>query len=226
MRIKARAKVNLTLKVSKRGSNNYHKIKSLMTIVTNFYDVLKIKQATTTFDEVICKISELEKDNFIYLVLNILREAGEISGYYKVFLKKTIPLGSGLGGGTSDAVALYLKLVKNRTPELDEKIAQAIGYDAYFFLSGHQTALVEGYGEFVTKQEVVKFKKRQLILTGIKCDTKKVYETFDTLPHNKAEKNHLTAAAIYLYPELEKFSKKGIMSGSGSTFFKTKNYID
>ncbi|ARU90882.1 4-diphosphocytidyl-2-C-methyl-D-erythritol kinase [Spiroplasma clarkii] len=133
MKIKAYAKVNLNLFVEPLDSNGLHKINSTMTLVQDFYDIIKIKKSKIDRDSIISNSSLLEKSNFIFEVLDLLRSEGEIDGFYKIKLKKNLPIGSGLGGGTADAIAVYLGLVKNRNKQLDQKVAAKIGYDSYFF---------------------------------------------------------------------------------------------
>ncbi|QGS52451.1 hypothetical protein [Spiroplasma tabanidicola] len=216
-KIKAFAKVNLYLEVFPKDSNGYHKINSLITYVKDLYDEIIIEKNTNE-DIVVCNIKELEKTNFIYQVLKILRKNLVIKDFYKITLKKNIPIGAGLGGGTSDAISLakFFKCDKVSA----EQICKKIGYDSYFFYSKYKTALVSGYGELVSKyKKKITIRKKDLIFTNINCDTKKVYEAFDKLDYEHTEKqNNLTKAACKLYPILNNYLKIGQMSGSGSTF--------
>jgi len=218
MKIKALAKVNLYLKVYKADESTFHPIETLVTLVKDFYDKIKIIKTNDNKDKIFCNIKKLEKENIIFTVLNYLRQEKLIKNFYKIELFKNIPIGSGLGGGTSNAISIYKFLIKKRTLELDEKIASIVGYDSYFFLSGFKTAKAEGYGEKIKKQPTKRqISKKDLILTNINCDTSLVYKMFDEIGHNN-EINHLTKTVITLYPQLEKITKLGVMSGSGSTF--------
>ncbi|AKX34709.1 4-diphosphocytidyl-2-C-methyl-D-erythritol kinase [Spiroplasma litorale] len=225
MKIKSYAKANIWLKVWKKNSfDQFHQIESLVTKVKNLYDVIYIKKITDNSDKVICKNKSLEKNNYIYDVLNILRENKIIKDYYKIYLKKNIPVGSGLGGGTSNAISVAKYFLKDENrPEIIETICKKIGFDSYYFFSNLNTAIVSGFGEVVNPfNENVKIKKQDLLFTNIYCSTKKVYENFDK--YFSEEQNFLTKASISVYPELKQYKNKGIMSGSGSTFIKNSFY--
>ncbi|AOG61087.1 4-diphosphocytidyl-2-C-methyl-D-erythritol kinase [Spiroplasma helicoides] len=220
--IKAYAKVNLFLKVSPPDLNGYHKINSVMSIVEDLYDEIKIISENDIKDEIICNIKTLEQNNFLHTVLDELRKEGLIKKYYKIQLTKNIPLGSGLGGGTSDAVALAKFFTVNK--KVLHNIYKKIGYDSYFFDSGFKTAIVKGYGENVEEHKFIEIKKKDLIFTNVNSQTNKVYKKFDELKDWDSEnKNQLTNAALKLYPELLKFSHDGQMSGAGSTFIKKES---
>ncbi|AUM63051.1 hypothetical protein [Spiroplasma monobiae] len=218
--IKSYAKVNINLKV-KRKYNEFHKIHSLFTIVEDFYDEIEIEESTEYKDTLFCNVKELEKENFIFKVLKILREENIINSFYKIRVQKNIPIGSGLGGGSSNAIAVAKHFTNNK--KILKKIAEKIGMDCYFFIKGYKTAIVKGYGEKVKKtKKEVKIKFKDLIITGVNCNTKEVYEKFDEIEawKNKYESNMLEIPALKLYPELIEYREMGQMSGSGSTFIK------
>ncbi|AHI53397.1 GHMP family kinase ATP-binding protein [Spiroplasma culicicola] len=224
MKINSYAKVNLNLKVFPKDNSGYHKIESLITKVENLYDTLIIEKNSLAQDVIECNIEQLTKSNFIFDVLNILRKNNIITEFFTIRLEKKIPIGSGLGGGTSNAIALAKYLIGDCkiSQTIWNEIALKVGYDSYYFISGFDVAIVKGYGEIVEKTESnIKIFKEDLIFTNINCETKAVYEQFDKVGYNQ-EINYLTKAAVTLYPELEQYTKEGIMSGSGSTFIKKK----
>ncbi|WP_338985060.1 hypothetical protein [Spiroplasma endosymbiont of Diplazon laetatorius] len=220
MILKSFAKVNLTLKVGKK-TKNYHKINSIFTTVDDFYDEIEIEESDQQKDTLFCNVKELEKENFIFKVLKILREEEVIDKFYKIRVQKNIPVGSGLGGGSSNAIAVAKHFTQDK--KILNKIAKKVGTDCYFFISGYKTAQVKGYGQKVkelTRDYSIKLK--DLILTGINCNTKEVYDKFDQIRgwKNKYEKNMFEVPALKLYPELIEYRETGQMSGSGSTFIK------
>ncbi|QBQ08210.1 4-diphosphocytidyl-2-C-methyl-D-erythritol kinase [Spiroplasma gladiatoris] len=224
LKIKAYAKVNLYLKVEKKDLTGYHKIESLITYVKNLYDEILILSDKETKDIIVCNKKTLEKNNFLFIVLKILREREIINKFYKIKLKKRIPLGAGLGGGTSDAFFLAKYFTQDK--KILKEIAKQVGYDSFFYISSFHSAIVSSYGEAVKKFEnEILIKKKDLILTKVFCDTKKVYENFDYVPVTVNSKyNNLTDSACKLYPELKKYISRGVMSGSGSTFIKNKTF--
>ncbi|ASP28764.1 4-diphosphocytidyl-2-C-methyl-D-erythritol kinase [Spiroplasma corruscae] len=231
MRLRAYAKVNIWLKVWKKDYNSqYHLINSLVVKVKNLYDSITISKSNNDFDEISSNLKVLEKENFIFNVLDILRKHNITKNFYKVKLKKRIPLGAGLGGGTSDAITLakyFLRKYKIIDSNINKEICKAVGFDSYFYFSDFESAIVTGYGEKVeTFFKKFKVYKKHLILTGVNCNTKKVYQEFDLTPgeNNSIYLNSLTTTCIQIYPKLSNFIDKGVMSGSGSTFIKKMFY--
>jgi len=106
--------------------------------------------------------SELPTDdnNIIIKAVKALQETFNIQKGVKITLKKNIPLGAGLGGGSSDAAATINALVKlwDIKTEKDElnKIAARLGADVAFFLTGG-TALCEGIGEIITQLRITNY---------------------------------------------------------------------
>ncbi|AGR42545.1 4-diphosphocytidyl-2C-methyl-D-erythritol kinase [Spiroplasma diminutum] len=220
MKLKSFAKVNLYLKVKKK-KGILHKINSVFTIVEDLYDEITIVESNKSFDTITCNIKELEKNNFIFQVLNILREEHVITKYYKIDIKKNIPLGSGMGGGSSNAVTV-IKYFSN-SKRILKRVAKEIGSDCYYFISGYHTAKVKGYGDKIKEiSSNKKIYKSDLIFTNINCNTSEVYKKFDDIKawKNKYENNMLEIPAIKLYPNLADYREYGQMTGSGSTFIK------
>jgi len=248
--IKAPAKVNIFLKITgTRG--NYHTLRSRFVRVDELYDTIKfVKRDSSDTPFLECDINLLEK-NTIFLGYKLLVDRFYIVKKFfkthKIVLNKKIPIGAGLGGGSSD-VAAFLRGC-NEVCELNltscelAEIGQKIGADVPFFIYNYQSANVEGVGEIVTPFED-KPLKLKLFTPNIHCDTAKVYKTFrkeffylidkdggdrwfdiDSVTLLKEQNikslNDLFPAALKAYPKLKTFVKPDyFFSGSGSTFFK------
>ena len=109
-KIKSFCKINLFLKVVKKLNNGYHNIKTLITFC-NLYDVINISIAKGAKDNIIFsgkfKKGINKKSNIVTKALNILRKNGFLKkNIFKIDIKKNIPHGSGLGGGSSNAADL------------------------------------------------------------------------------------------------------------------------
>lgn len=147
MVIQAPAKINLTLEVLARRENGYHTLRSLL-VPLAFADELHIGPADAL--RFTCTEPALGGDD--NLVVRALAALGEIAPRH-VHLIKHIPTQAGLGGGSSDAAAVFIAAMSGafgRVPEADWlALARALGSDVPFFLA--QTgALVEGTGDRVT----------------------------------------------------------------------------
>ena len=145
----APAKINLVLEVLGKD-NDYHRISSIVQSI-DLCDVLNFQLDDGIgfeFGEV-----SLKRDNLITRTATLLKESTKCSLGARIELRKHIPWGVGLGGGSSDAAATLLALnelweLRLSLPELVQ-LASELGSDVPFFI--HKgTALVEGKGEKVT----------------------------------------------------------------------------
>ncbi|HET7290160.1 MAG TPA: 4-(cytidine 5'-diphospho)-2-C-methyl-D-erythritol kinase [Thermodesulfobacteriota bacterium] len=147
------AKVNLTLEVLGRRPDGYHEIRSLMQPVDLFDEVT----VTTTDGEGIeLSSSGIEipegKDNLAWKAADVyLRECGLDTGV-SISIKKWIPPGSGLGGGSSNAAAVLTGLNRLTDALPEEKLfglSPLLGADVAFFLRS-VASVAEGIGERIT----------------------------------------------------------------------------
>lgn len=145
----APAKVNLVLEVLGKD-NDYHLISSIVQ-ATDLCDVLNFElDKEISFD---CDQPSLKRDNLVTRAVNLLKESTKCDLGARIELRKSIPWGMGLGGGSSDAAATLLALNELwglRLPLAKLiRLAFELGSDVPFFI--HKgTALVEGKGEKVT----------------------------------------------------------------------------
>ncbi|MEA3253504.1 MAG: 4-(cytidine 5'-diphospho)-2-C-methyl-D-erythritol kinase [Chloroflexota bacterium] len=142
----APAKLNLVLEVlGECGA--YHQISSILQTI-DMCDVLDFELAERiSFN---CNEVELEKDNLVVQAAALLREETGCSKGARIELRKHIPWGMGLGGGSSDAASTLRALnhlweLELSTSELLH-LASRLGSDVPFFICGG-TALVGGRGE-------------------------------------------------------------------------------
>jgi len=145
----APAKINLVLEVLGKD-NDYHRISSIVQSI-DLCDVLNFQLDEEVCFE--CDVASLKSDNLITRTATLLKESTKCSLGARIELRKHIPWGVGLGGGSSDAAATLLALnelweLRLSLPELVQ-LASELGSDVPFFI--HKgTASVEGRGEKVT----------------------------------------------------------------------------
>lgn len=143
------SKINLGLSVVSKRTDGYHNIESVFYPV-DLCDVVEIHKDVST------QIIELQatpsanslEDNLLYKAWKIMRDHHDISPV-KIYLKKNIPSGAGLGGGSSDASHMLLALNDYFKLNLSQKTlfsyAQTLGSDCSFFI--HKTpCFVQGIG--------------------------------------------------------------------------------
>lgn len=158
--LKSYAKINLYLDVLSKRKDGYHNIKTIMQNIT-LGDEMKICLYPADKNKVSIKAEGLKipADNTIYkaaiLFLNEIKDTFEV----RVLVKKNIPLGSGLGGASSNAAAALVGLnsLMDKPFPLSFlfSLSPKIGSDVPFFLKGG-TCLCEGRGEKVKKMPPLK----------------------------------------------------------------------
>ena len=242
------AKVNLFLKVVSKRPDGYHNIVSIVDIISVF-DVIHIEEIP---DDVI--IIEDDKDilpkdaaNTMYRAAVALKERFKINRGARVFVEKNIPIGSGLGGPSSNAATVLKELariwkVKINEAELND-IGKGIGADVPLFLYGN-ACIMRGIGNKISPAELPSL-WYLIIYPNISISTRRVYEGLKIVLTKKQNdiklvakfsgtrevsailENDLERIGILLCPIIKTIKDRLIesgasgtlMSGSGSSVF-------
>lgn len=178
----AYAKINIGLEVLGKRDDGYHNINTLMSLI-NLADELEFYPSSSV--EVLCpQYSELNtKDNIIYKTINeIKKRYFLVDKGIKIKLNKKIPIGAGLGGGSSDSAATIKTLndvwyIGITNPNMKE-IAIKIGSDVPFFLK-NKSAIVQGKGDIIRHFQYVIPYYIVLIYPRINISTKEAYESLN-----------------------------------------------
>ncbi|MBQ2219951.1 MAG: 4-(cytidine 5'-diphospho)-2-C-methyl-D-erythritol kinase [Elusimicrobia bacterium] len=155
MIVKAPAKINLYLEIINKRTDGYHNIESVMHTVSLF-DILELTKIENNKIELVCDNADLSdtKKNLVYKAAEKVKEKYKINCGVKIKLTKNIPMGAGLGGGSSDAAATILALNKiwNINDDIKnlELLGATLGADVPFFMTGG-TAKISGIGDIVEK---------------------------------------------------------------------------
>jgi len=237
----APAKVNLSLQVRPPDETGFHPIRSLVQAI-EWCDALELHLADEDRLEVHGDDLPVGPANLVWKGIEALSEHRP---RLHMILRKTIPVGAGLGGGSSDAAAAIAAV--GRFLSLgDEEMAAAAsrtGADVPFFLKGG-SAWIEGYGERVTPVPLVGGFAIAVVVPPFEMATPEVYRRWDALggPEGPAIsgnslppalrthgplRNDLTPAATSVRPELgdwlaeltAEWGRPALMSGSGSAIF-------
>ncbi|MGF1726237.1 4-(cytidine 5'-diphospho)-2-C-methyl-D-erythritol kinase [Photobacterium nomapromontoriensis] len=146
----APAKLNLFLYITGRRADGYHELQTLFQFLDHS-DTLTITANTSNDIQIMPAIDGVAtEDNLIYRAADSLRRKAGITAGADIHLDKILPMGGGLGGGSSDAattlVALnYLWQTQLSIDELAE-LGLALGADVPVFVRGF-SAFAEGVGE-------------------------------------------------------------------------------
>jgi 4-diphosphocytidyl-2-C-methyl-D-erythritol kinase len=154
VRLPAFAKINLRLEILGKRADGYHELRTIFQSIT-LHDELRLRAAKLRGIHLSVKGNEsLSREafqkNLVYRAVEVLQRELKFRGGVEIELRKRIPAGRGLGGGSSDAAAAlvgYLRLTgrKLRQARLLE-IAASLGADVPFFLLGGR-ALGIGRGD-------------------------------------------------------------------------------
>jgi 4-diphosphocytidyl-2-C-methyl-D-erythritol kinase len=155
MQVIAPAKINLSLRVLGRRSGGFHEIETFIAPIS-LCDEIKIEQRSGKQEIAFwCDDPSVPKgeDNIVVRAANIFFQKTKITSSISIALKKRIPHGAGLGGGSSDAASTLLALNElfetNLPREALAKMAEMIGSDVPFFIF-QSAAVCKGRGELVT----------------------------------------------------------------------------
>jgi len=187
--IEAPCKINLHLGIGKKRNDGFHSIESIFTTLA-FSDTLRLEYGGLDGEVRLITNWETQAEeipdekNLIYRAISLFREQTGLKKGLIVRLDKHIPLGSGLGGGSSDAAAtlLALNLLSGAAFPMQNlsEMALVLGSDVPFFLTGG-AAFVSGRGETV---EPIKSPGRLwvvLVKPPLKSDTATAYSSLDRL---------------------------------------------
>ena len=244
--LKSFCKINIFLKVLSKRKDGFHNIFSYI-VPLNFYDEIYFEEIKEGIELETIGANILKEENLVYKGARKLFEYSKNKRGIKIRIIKNVPLGSGLGGGSSNCATALKYLNKFWDCNLDKKklmeIGLNIGSDIPFFIDG-KPAFVSGRGEKIVHKKIsLKFpKKIVLFVPPISVSTKDVYNGFDILNKKRERfikkeflenlsfenlKNDLQDAAFFVYPKLKdvyyeiKKTKPEflILSGSGSSFW-------
>lgn len=194
MRVKAYAKINLSLDIiEKRKSDGYHLLRMIMQNIDLYDDISITKQE----EGIIVKCNKpyvpTDERNLAYKAAKLFKDRFNIQEGVAIDIKKNIPVAAGLAGGSTDGAAVLKAMNEifnvNASDEELMEIGLKLGADIPYCIKGG-TALCEGIGEKVTTLKPFKDKILVLVKPPFGVSTKFVYQEFNlekVLNHPKTE---------------------------------------
>jgi 4-diphosphocytidyl-2-C-methyl-D-erythritol kinase len=158
MQVFAPAKINLSLRILSRRDDGFHEIESFITPIS-LCDEITIDEKKGQGIDFRCDDPSVPQgeENLVIRAANTFFRTMKLKPSVSIELKKKIPHGAGLGGGSSDAASTLLalnQLFKTNLPrEALAQLAAEIGSDIPFFVF-ESAALCRGRGELVTPQKL------------------------------------------------------------------------
>ena len=239
IRVPSPAKLNLFLHITGRRENGYHELQTIFQII-DLYDWMEFEQ--THDDNIkILGLDHVQLDqNLIYRALKMLEPYAKVANKgINIRLEKNIPMGAGLGGGSSNAATTLLVanqiwqcgLNRDQLAELGVKL----GADVPIFIHG-QNAWAEGIGEHLT---FIDLDQKQYIVLKPDCfiSTQELFSQKSLTRDTKTSKfcayqikpsdfrNNFEPLARSLYPEVDEamqyLDQFGIakLTGTGACVF-------
>ena len=178
----AYAKINLSLDILGTLDNGYHSLKMVMQSIS-LYDVVTVKKAesgiTLTTNLPYLPTNE---NNICYKAAKKFFEYTNIKSGINIDISKRIPVGAGLGGGSSNAASVLKLLNKLFETKLSLKelcgIGATIGADVPFCVLGG-TRLAEGIGEKLSPLPKMPKYTILLVKPSFSLSTKTIYDLYD-----------------------------------------------
>ena len=186
-RLRALAKINLDLRVLGKRPDGYHELRTVFQTIS-LADTIELAFTPQPKTSVEIDDAAAIPDNLAVRAARIALDAMRITGRVQIRLTKKIPMGAGLGGGSSDAAAILLALpVLARRAVSSERLAELaaqLGSDVNFFLQGG-TALGIGRGHEVFPLPDAPAWRGVLVAPGTHVSTADAYQRLS--PHLTTE---------------------------------------
>jgi len=181
--LKAFAKINIGLNIISKRKDGYHELETIFQQIDLSDDILiSVREDTKVVLESESEDIPLDKKNICFKAAILLKELSGISRGVNIAISKRIPIGAGLGGGSSDAAATLKGLVKlwelSCTKNDITNIAKQLGADVPFFIKGG-TAFATGIGDKLTQIEFPKKYYCVLVYPNIKISSAWAYKNFN-----------------------------------------------
>jgi 4-diphosphocytidyl-2-C-methyl-D-erythritol kinase len=242
------SKINLGLRITAKRTDGYHNIETIFYPV-NLTDALEFVVSEKTDEDQLTttglETGSGQADNLVLKTIRRLRAEYNFP-FLKIHLHKAIPIGAGLGGGSSDAASL-LKAIEsyfslNISEEKLKLISLDLGSDCPFFIDGFPSAAT-GRGEILNRVAPVMSGYYLVLLNpGVGINTREAYQNCSpSKPADRLEKlilnpisewkelikNDFEDFAFRKYPSIGEIKKDlyksgalfSLMSGSGSSVY-------
>jgi len=186
------AKLNLYLRVINKRKDGYHSIETVFERV-GLSDSISFSPAKDNDVHFRCDDPGLPsgEDNLCVKAARALKKRFGVKKGCRIFLRKNIPYGSGLGGGSSNAACVLRGLCRLWRLKVSKrelaKLAGAIGSDVPFFLADTPFALGRGRGERITPLPGIKSRFFHVIaVPPVFVPTKGIYAAWDRMAGRRA----------------------------------------
>src|SRR3989339_441994 len=193
IKLKANAKINLFLDILNKRKDGYHNLKTVFQEVS-LSDEIYIEQIEIGI-KIVCNDPNIPTDsrNLVYKAADLIKKYSKIDKGIQIKITKGIPVGAGLGGGSSDAASVLKGLNKMWQLKLSKKvlinIAKKIGADVPFFIEGGRCSAT-GIGDILKPVSVKKKEWYVIVKPCFEISTKYVYSQLTKINKNSKITEH------------------------------------
>ncbi|MCQ2341881.1 MAG: 4-(cytidine 5'-diphospho)-2-C-methyl-D-erythritol kinase [Paludibacteraceae bacterium] len=232
-------KINLGLRVLRKREDGYHDLETVFYPVFGLHDTLEVNPLDLPNGQTI--VSSLDEDNLVVRCYRLMASRFPSIGSVEVRLTKVIPMGAGLGGGSSDAAHMAIALNElfhlNLTRQQLAAEVQPLGADCPFF-AYDVPCFAQGIGDKLTPLDwSLRGKHLLMIKPPVFVSTKEAYAGVTPCPVSIADRlqrgeydttaNDFEPSVFAQHPLLPRIKRHlldigacyAAMSGSGSTVF-------
>jgi 4-diphosphocytidyl-2-C-methyl-D-erythritol kinase len=199
--VRALAKINLDLRVLARRPDGFHELRTIFQTIS-LADTLDLSFTPGRKTAIELEDTLGIPDNLVVRAARMVMEAMRATGRVEMRLTKRIPMGAGLGGGSSDAAAVLLALpaLVGRVVDLPElsRIAGQLGSDVPFFLLGG-TAVGIGRGTELFPLPDAPGLPGLLVAPGLHVNTAQAYRDLSIRLTTEAQQNKIFSFQAHIW---------------------------
>ena len=224
--IKSYAKINLFLYVVKKLDTGFHELNSVLSRI-DLYDEIRIK------DDSSFSISyngpygdQVGSDDNVSKLFNYLIDKNYLKQKsFAIHVVKNIPVGSGLGGGSSNVAEIIKYLIRSDLLDnlISTEIARDLGSDIEFFI-GEGSALISGKGKVDRRLKINSDKHFLIVFPNIQNSTKEIFNKHSNLSGEKFSYNNDINLDEILKGTSNELEKTALVANQEMT--KVREYLD
>ena len=224
--IKSYAKINLFLNVVDKLDTGFHELNSVLSRI-DLYDEIRIKDESSfsisyngPFGDQVGSNDHISK-LFNYLIdKNYLKQKS-----FAIHVVKNIPVGSGLGGGSSNVAEIIKYLIRSNLLDNSSstEIARDLGSDIEFFI-GEGSALISGKGNVDRRLKINSDKHFLIVFPNIQNSTKEIFNKHSNLSGEKFSYNNDINLDEILKGTSNELEKTALVANQEMT--KVREYLD
>ena len=224
--IKSYAKINLFLNVVNKLDTGFHELNSVLSRI-DLYDEIRIK------DDSSFSISyngpygdQVGSDDNVSKLFNYLIDKNYLKQKsFAIHVVKNIPVGSGLGGGSSNVAEIIKYLIRSDLLDnsISTEIARDLGSDIEFFI-GEGSALISGKGNVDRRLKINSDKHFLIVFPNIQNSTKEIFNKHSNLSGEKFSYNNDINLDEILKGTSNELEKTALVANQEMT--KVREYLD